>query len=192
MKIQLNLATSPQANNRPFLAGAAVIGAAALIGLLLLAHAAYSSWQDQRQLRAEIGALQSQIRTSQMQQQQLAVYFHSPNAKRVLDRSEFLNSLIDERSFPWTRIFTDLERTLPPGVRVISIAPQLDKGRAEVKMEVGAETGASEVQFLKAMETSHSFSGLVVNNVKPPSEGTAAGAADTTILIDLSVWYSTT
>jgi len=191
MKVQLNLATAPQANNRPFVVGSALIGAAALIALLLLAHAAYSSWQDQRQLRAQISSLQSQIRVSQAQQQQLAEYFHSPQAQRVLDRSAFLNSLIDERSFPWTRIFTDLEQTLPPGVRVISIAPRLANSRAEVKLEVGAENGASETQFLKAMETSHAFSGLVVDDVKPASATTGPGSTDT-ILIDLSVWYSTT
>jgi Tfp pilus assembly protein PilN len=191
MKVQLNLATSPQANNRPFVAASALIGAAALIALLLLAHAAYSSWQNQRQLRAQISALQSRIRSSEAQQERLASYFHSPEARRVLDRSAFLNSLIEERSFPWTRIFTDLEHTLPPGVRVISISPRLENGRAEVKLEVGAETGASEVQFLKAMETSPAFSGLVVNDIKPPSGDEKTSSPDT-ILIDLSVWYSTT
>ncbi|MGH9717008.1 MAG: hypothetical protein ACRD4R_09830 [Candidatus Acidiferrales bacterium] len=191
MKVQLNLATAPQANNRPFLAASALVGAISLIALLLLAHATYSSWQDQRQLRSEINALQSRIHVSEIRQRQLAAYFNGPQTRRVLDRSAFLNSLIDERSFPWTRIFTDLERTLPPGVRVISISPRLDKDRAEVKLQVGAETAASEVQFLKAMETSHAFSGLVVKDVKP-SSGTGAPGTTDQILIDLSVWYSTT
>jgi Tfp pilus assembly protein PilN len=187
MNLRLNLATAPQANNRPFLAASAVGGAAALIALFLLAHAAYSSWQDQRQLRAETSALRLQIRDSQRQQAILAAYFRSPQARRVLDRSEFLNSLIDERSFPWTKIFTDLERTLPAGVRVINISPHLDGGRAEVSLQVGAQTGASEVQFLKAMESSKAFSGLVVKDVKQ-SQNPAAGDD---FLIDLTVWYST-
>lgn len=190
MKLQLNLATSPQANNRPFLAASALGGAAALIALVLLAHAAYASWQDHRQLRSEISALRSRIRASELQQQQLAFYFHSPKAQRVLDRSEFLNSLIDERSFPWTRIFADLEKTLPPGVRVVSISPRLHKDRAEITMEVGAQSGASEVQFLKAMETSPVFSGLVVKDVKPPVANTPGAQSD--ILVDITVWYSAT
>jgi Tfp pilus assembly protein PilN len=188
VKLRLNLATAPQANNRPFVAASSLIGAAALIALILLAHAAYSSWQDQRQLRAETAALQSRIRVSEMRQQQLAAYFRGSQAQSVLDRSEFLNSLIDQRSFPWTQIFTDLERTLPPGVRVVSISPRLDKGRAEVTMQVGAQTGASEVQFLKAMENSRVFSGLVVKDVKQ-AETPAAGD---NFLVDLTVWYSTT
>ncbi len=193
MNLRLNLATSPQANNRPFLAASFLGSVIALVALIVLAHAAYSAWQSQRVLRAQTSALQDRIRASALQQQRLAVYFRGPDAKRTLQRSEFLNSLIDERSFPWTRIFTDLEHTLPAGVRVISISPTLDKGRAEVSLQVAAQTGASEVQFLKAMETSNVFSGLVVQDIKQPQTSTAnAQDAQDAFLIDLTVWYSTT
>lgn len=188
MNLRLNLATAPQANNRPFLAASAIAGILALVALLLLVHAAYASWQNQRQLRAESSALEAQIRTSQRQQQQLAAYFRGTEVRQILDRSEFLNSLIDQRSFPWTKVFTDLERTLPPGVRVVSISPQLKNGRAEVSLQVGAQSGASEVQFLKAMENSKVFSGLVVEDVKQSAN---PGTQDN-FLIDLTVWYSTT
>ncbi len=191
MNLRLNFATAPQTNNRPFVAGSLLGGAAALIALVLLANAAYSSWRSQRTLRAETSALEAQIRTSGVQQQRLAVYFRGEQTQRTLERSEFLNSLIDERSFPWTKIFTDLEQTLPPGVRVLSISPKLNSGRAEVTLQVGAQTGASEVQFLKAMENSKVFSGLVVKDIKQAKEsGQAAGAQDA-FLIDLTVWYST-
>jgi len=193
MNLRLNLATAPQTNNRPFIVGSMLGGAVAFVVLILLAHAAYSQWQSQRELRAQTTALQEQIRAGEIQQQKLAAYFRGADAKRTLQRSEFLNSLIDERSFPWTRIFTDLERTLPAGVRVISISPRLDKGRAEVALQVAAQTGESEVQFLKSMETSKVFSGLVVTDIKQPqsSAGPGPGAQDA-FLIDLTVWYSTT
>lgn len=194
MKLRLNLASNPQANHRSFLASAVLLGAAALIALGLLAHATYSSWQNQRQLRAETAALRMQIRASEFQQRQLATYFRGPRARRVLDRSAFLNSLIDERSFPWTRIFTDLEKALPPGVHVVSISPNLDKSRAEVSLQVAAQTPASEVQFLKVMESSPVFSGLVVKNVKDTKDAVGAqpGANADPILIELTVWYSAT
>jgi Tfp pilus assembly protein PilN len=193
MNLRLNLATAPQANNRPFIAASVLGGAIALIALVLLAHAAYAQWQSQRVLRAQTNALQKQIRAGEIQQQRLAVYFRGEEATRTLQRSEFLNSLIDERSFPWTKIFTDLEKTLPAGVRVISISPHLDKGRAEVSLQVGAQTGTSEVQFLKAMESSKVFSGLVVTDIRQPqsSPGNNQNAQDA-FLINLTVWYSTT
>jgi len=105
----------------------------------------------------------------------------------VIDRSVFLNSLIDERSFPWTKIFMDLEKTLPPGVRIVSISPHLVNGRAEVGLQVGVMSDESEIQFLEAIEKSPVFSRVEVDQVRPLSQ---VGVADK-ILLNLTVWYNT-
>jgi Tfp pilus assembly protein PilN len=187
MKLHLNLTTSPQPNKRPFLAGSAAAGTVGLIALILLSHAAYKSWRSSRELRSDISALQGEIRQDQQRQQQLQAYFQGAEAKQTLDRSGFLNSLIDERSFPWTKIFMDLEQTLPPGVRVVSIAPQFVDGRAKVSLEVGALTDESKIQFLEAIEKSKTFSGMVVKNER---RGDRPGMDQ--IVLQLTVWYSTT
>jgi len=188
MKLRLNLATSPQANNRPFLAGAVLVGALGLIAFAVLSHAAYSSWHSSRELRADIGRWEDQIALDQQRRQGLETYFRSPGAQQVLDRSAFLNSLIDERSFPWTKIFMDLEKTLPAGVRVVSISPKLVNGRAEVTLAIGAQTDASKIQFLEAIEKSNVFSGMVVKDEKRAEQ---PGPGDK-IVLNLTVWYSTT
>ena len=61
MKLRLNLSTTPQENHRPFIAGAVAVGTVGLLALLVLSHAAYSSWQSNRELRAEIAHWQQQI-----------------------------------------------------------------------------------------------------------------------------------
>jgi hypothetical protein len=188
MKLSLNLATAPLPNNRPFVAVSSAAGAVAVIALLLLSHTAYKSWQADRELRAETAVWRAQIQTDLQRQQQLETYFHGPGAQQVLERSGFLNSLIDARSFPWTRIFMDLENTLPPGVRVISISPRLVGGRAEVSLEVGALSDEAKIQFLEAIEKSRTFSGLVVKSERPSS---ATGGGDRVVL-ELTVWYTTT
>ncbi len=134
------------------------IGTLGLLALLVLSHAAYTSWQSNRELRADISHWQDQIQADRQKQEELEQYFHTPAAREVIDRSAFLNSLIDERSFPWTRIFMDLEKTLPPGVRVVSISPHLVNGRAEVGLQVGVLSDQSEIQFLEAIEKSPVFS----------------------------------
>jgi Tfp pilus assembly protein PilN len=188
MKLHLNLATAPPPNKRPFLAGAAVVGTIGLLALVLLANAAYRSWQASRQLHADIARWQEEIRRGEQRQAELQAYFHSPAAKQILDRSAFLNSLIDERSFPWTKVFADLEQTIPPGVRVVNISPRLIEGRAEVTLQVGATTDESKIAFLEAIEKSKAFSGMVVNDERRSDQ---AGGPDR-IVLDLTVWYTTT
>jgi hypothetical protein len=188
MKLHLNLATLPQANNRPFLAAAALVGTLSLVAFLVLSHAAYASWRASRDLRADIARWENQVRTDRQRQQDLEMYFRSPGAQKTLDRSSFLNSLIDERSFPWTKIFMDLEQTLPPGVRVVSISPRLVNGRAEVTLEVGAQSESSKIQFLEAIEKSNVFSGMVVKDDKHNDQQDASDK----IVLSLTVWYTTT
>ncbi len=188
MKLRLNLATSPQANNRPFLAGAVLVGVLALIALGLLSYSAYNSWVASRDLRAEMAGWESKIRADQVRHEELQSYFREPHAQSVIDRSAFLNSLIAERSFPWTKILTDIGDILPPGVRVISISPQLDNGRAQVTLQVGAASEESKLQFLEAIEKSNVFSDLVVKSEHNPTELSSPDR----VVLDLTVWYTTT
>jgi Tfp pilus assembly protein PilN len=189
MKHTLNVGTTPQANNRPFVAGAVFVGVVALLALGILARQSYVSWQANRELRSEIGALQDHIRDSEAKQQDLAAFFRTPGAQQVLDRAGFLNSLIGQRSFPWTKIFMDLENTLPPGVRVVSISPKLVDGRAEVSLVVGASNDESKIRFLQAIENSKVFSGVDVKDEREQIE--QPGSPDR-VVVSLDFWYQTT
>ncbi|HEV3482882.1 MAG TPA: hypothetical protein VGR97_11225 [Candidatus Acidoferrales bacterium] len=188
MKLHLNLATAPQPNNRPFMVGAVLTGAIGVIAFAILSHAAYASWRNTRDLRAQVARVEAAMQADRQRQQSLEQYFRSPGAQRILSRAAFLNSLIDERSFPWTKIFTDLENTLPPGVRVVSISPQLVNGRAEVTLKIGALTDESKIQFLQAIEKSSVFSGMVVKDEKRSN----LTSEQDPIVLNLTVWYSTT
>jgi Tfp pilus assembly protein PilN len=186
MKLRLNLATAPPQQKRPFLAGAGVAGTLGLLALVLLSYEAFSSWRGNRELRADVSRYEGQLRSDRQKQQALEAYFETAGARHVLDRSAFLNSLIDERSFPWTKIFMDLEQTLPPGVRVVSIAPRLDQGRAEVTLQIGAQSDDSKIEFLKAIEKSKAFTGMVVKDEQHRDQ-----LGEDKIILDLTVWYST-
>lgn len=185
MKLRLNLTTAPRENKRPFLVGSLAVGVVALIAFAILSHSAFVSWQANRAYRSDLSRWESEIRTDQQKRQALEVYFHGNEAQQVLQRSAFLNSLIGERSFPWTKIFMDLERTLPPGVRVISISPKLENGRAQVALKVGAMDDASKIKFLEAIEKSKTFTGMELKN-----ESTSDQASSTDhITLELNVWY---
>lgn len=187
MKLRLNLSTAPQENRRPFLGGSIVIGAVAIIVLVTLSRAARSSWQSNRDVRSQIAALQNQINTSSARQAQLGTYFRSPEVQKVLDRANFLNSLIDERSFPWTDIFAALEKTLPAGVRVVKIEPKLVSGRAELSLTIAAANDEQGIRFLQAMEKSKTFSNVQVTSEMRDDKPNSSDH----VIVQLKVVYET-
>jgi len=190
MKLRLNLSTAPRENKRPFIVAAAIIGTIGTLALIILGHAAIISWRANRDIRNEIARWENDIRADQQKQAALEAHFQTPQAHQFLDRAAFLNSLIDQRSFPWTKIFMDLEETLPPGVRVVSISPRLSNGRAKVTLTVGASNDEGKIKFLEALEKSKVFSNVEVRDEhRDDHEGQARGDK---ITLDLIVWYETT
>jgi Tfp pilus assembly protein PilN len=187
MKLQLNLSTSALENKRPFLVGTGALGAIGLLILLLFGHAAFTSWRSNRQLRGDISYWQTQVRENQRRQSDLQNYFQQPQSKEVLDRAAFLNSLIGERSFPWTKIFMDLEPTLPAGVRVVNIAPKMVGGHVVVDLTVGAGTDEQKLKFIQLLEKSPAFSDI---RLKDDRRSDQVGTDK--IQLQLSAAYATT
>lgn len=186
MKLRLNLATSPLENNRRFLAGSSVLGVLALVLLIVLSLHDYRSWRANQALRAQIAESEGKIRDLEHRRQQLSVYFKNQQTNEDVQRAVFLNSLIEQRSFPWTKIFMDLEQTLPPGVRVVSISPRLENGKVELQLVVGAMTDESKLKFLRSLEDSGVFSGIQVRQeVRRDQPGSDH------VLLELVAWYAT-
>ena len=191
MKLNLNLATTPLQNNRRFIAGAGLAGIAALFALVILTHQTYSTWRANSAIRADISREESEIEKVANRQAELGRRFEQAENKTVLDRSNFLNSLIEARTFPWPKIFEDLEKTLPPGVRVINIAPRLEGGRALIKLTVGAMDDADKVEFLQKIEGSKAFSGIRVIDEKYSEKQSDKGVGNDHIVVSLEAWYTT-
>jgi hypothetical protein len=92
--------------------------------------------------------------------------------------------LIQQRSFPWTKIFENLEEKMPVGVRVVSISPKMDKGRVEVKLTVGANSDENKIKFLQALEESAEFS-----RVQVVSENRPMRSDGDPLLLEVVAWY---
>jgi Tfp pilus assembly protein PilN len=187
MKIRLNLATAPLESHRRFALGAALLGTVGLVALVGLSWHAYSVWQADRSLRADIAKLEKRMDQLRRERRDLELFFNKPEIHKLRDRSAFLNGLIEQRSFPWTKIFMDLERTLPEGVRVVSISPKMNEGGVEVKLVVGATGDESKLKFLRALEESKEFSRVQLQLTRPGRPGEADR-----VFLELTAWYSTT
>jgi type IV pilus assembly protein PilN len=158
MKVRLNLATSPLESKRRFTVGSTLIGSLAILGFFFLSGNAYSVWKADRAFRARQAALENQIAGLQQQRQSLSAFFDQPETVKRRQRAAYLNALIQQRAFPWIKIFMDLESILPEGVRVVSIEPKLAGDMVQLRFIVGALTDEGKLKFLKTLETSPEFS----------------------------------
>jgi len=188
MRVRLNLATSPLENNRRFLLGWSTLGLLAFVLLAIFGFRAYRDWSADRALRRDISRLNSEMNQLRDRRRELEDFFNRPDNLRLRDRAAFLNALIEQRSFPWTKIFLDLEEILPDGVRVISISPKMVAGRVEVKLTIGANSDEAKLKFLQVLESTKAFSRVQLLSESRP---TRQGEADQ-VQIELLTWYVTT
>ncbi|HLJ41739.1 MAG TPA: hypothetical protein VKT50_09655 [Candidatus Acidoferrales bacterium] len=190
MKTRFNLASSPLENNRRFIAGAATLGIIALAGSLFLSVHAMRARRTNGAIRADISRLENQIQASQREQGRLRVALKDPKTVEVMNRAQFLNNLIEQRTFPWTRMFADLEQILPPGVRVVSISPQMDKeGHVKVTLVVSAVNDEQKMKFVRSMVASPSFSNVRPTQESHPEKVSTGGAG--LVLLSLEAQYAT-
>jgi len=186
MRIRLNLATSPLENDHRFVFGAAIVATIGVIALIGLSWKAYNVREANQARRAEIAAIQTEVNSLSERRQTLESFFNNQNILEVRDRSAYLNGLIQERSFPWTRIFMDFEAILPEGVRIVNIGPRLVAGHIELHMNVGAFSDEAKLKFLRALEKSKSFSHIALTSETRPQRSNDTDH----VYLDLIAWYA--
>jgi hypothetical protein len=187
MKARLNLATVPLEGNRRFVVGAISATVIGLAAFLLLGQRAYQIWRAETNFRVEQQQIDSDMVRLRAERQQLEQFFSRPDTVQRRDLAGFLNSLIAERAFPWTRIFMDFESSLPAGVRIVSIEPRMADNYVQLRLTVGAASDAAKLEFLRSLEDSKSFSHIQVEGER---RSDAPGGDSGEIAVTLQARYS--
>jgi Tfp pilus assembly protein PilN len=187
MYIRLNLATNPLLSHRRFLAGSAAAGVLGLVLLLGLGWRAYNLRKAEEDLRGRSDKIQKEMATVEKERNGLENYFAQQEAAGFQDHAKFVVEVLQARSINWTQMFMDLERILPPGVRIVHIQPKVEKGIVSVHFVVGATNQEAKLKLLKSFENSTSFS-----NLKWVSEKSATQPNTDPLTIEFLVEYSNT
>lgn len=157
MKIRVNLASQPYVELQPVykrLRTWMIILALTGGALWFLYH----SERGQAQVAKDrVAAVQHRVQQLQNQQQQYKALMAQPKNAAILQQSDFLNSLFQQKAFSWTATMEDLENVLPAGVQVLSIEPVIDKaGHVTIHLRV---TGARDraLELIRNLEQSQHF-----------------------------------
>jgi len=155
VKGRLNLASRPFRNealpNLLFVAG---------LSLAL----ALSAWHV-RHLRALLGdtssALQQQVRAHEAEllllREQVRAQRAPAPASGTLAEWRAVKDLIDRQTFSWTLLLSRLEAALPPGIRLITIAPRVQAGRIELELTAAARSREDGFEFVRALQEQGNF-----------------------------------
>ena len=171
MKIPINLASQPFRRDRAVLAGTIALSLVlvgtlgALIALILADRAQLAD------VRSDVDRLNRQIRAATTEQGRLDAVLRRPENAEVLERSVFLNALLYRKGISWTRIFADLEKTVPYNVKVLAIRPSVNSdNQVMLDMTVGADSPEPVIQLYKALEESALFGSVVEHSSLPPTQ----------------------
>jgi len=172
IRVPINLASEPFRRDRPALVA---LGAVAITAALLLAFQVSRILSERGQaadMRVTIDRLSAQLRTVDAEQNKLNATLRRPENAVVLERSVFLNELIERKAISWTRIFADLEKVMPYNVRLVSVRlPEVNtQNEVLLDMFVGAKEVPPVLEFLKRLEASPQFGPTSVINSAPPSQ----------------------
>ncbi len=160
MRLDINLATRPYEDARDFWARWGLgVGLLGVLTVLLLGWAV-QGWTKAGRDRHDIAELQQQIAERDQERAQYQAELDKASNRSTRDQSQFLNGLIQRKSFSWTRVFEDMEQVMPPNLHVVSLRPQLnDQNQMELEMKVAGDTRAAAVELVHRMEGSKHFQG---------------------------------
>jgi Tfp pilus assembly protein PilN len=169
--LKTNLSTRPFYNERR------VHLAAAIVALIVIA---FTVWNVARLVT--LSARRTELRTQIDRDEQTAASLRARAAElersvdnatlhAVADSAREANAAIDRRTFSWTTFFNKLEETLPAGVVLTSVAPQIESGQAVVTMVVTARRVEDVDEFMEKLEASADFRNVLMVNDIVSDEG---------------------
>lgn len=169
MSAPLNLASQPFRNERL---------PALLLGLALAALAVVTAQHvlvikgllpsRTSALHQEVAALDAE--TARLRTEAGSLRRPKPDAAAV-KQWVLVKDLVDRRAFSWTNLFARLEDVLPPGVRLLVIAPDVREGAVRLQIEAVARTTEDALELLRILQQRPEFADANVLGMGEEADG---------------------
>ena len=189
MRININLASNPYEAAREYTRRMGMLVAAlAVVFVGLLGYILYQRSHN-RGLNQEIQQAQQEIVSLNAEKAKALATLNQPQNRQIADQSLFLNNLFARKALSWTRVFTELERLMPPNIHVVSMKPEFNHDNQLVlHVVVATSVRDKAVELVKSMEKSPHFRSPQVEAETTLGEG-SAGPAGGNIQFDIAAVY---
>lgn len=159
--LRTNLSTRPFYNERLV---QALLAVAALLVIGLTALNAYQVWTLSTRFGERTGRAQTdeaRARALRAEATKLRTSINPDDLKAVVAAAEEANAIIDRRTFSWTALFNQIEDTVPSDVMLVSVQPQIEKGRITVGMVVVGKSVEAIDTFMEHLEATKHFTDVL-------------------------------
>src|SRR5215813_2264292 len=184
MSARLNLASNPFRNRALPWTVAALITIASIAALLYIAQSTFRTRAKIETTQREVADLQKENALLIKREKEVESAL-TPEEKKDLKST---HALVDRKHFSWARLFSDLEASLPGGVRVTRIQVkevrmQDDRPVADLDLVVASKTYTTVTDMIQEMQSQGIFSPVLV--AQNPNRGKAESGSE----YELNVHY---
>lgn len=170
--LRTNLATRPFYNIR---AVQAALGACAAFVILFTMFNVISLIQlaaSQRSLGARAVQAQTDAQTLRADATRVRAQVDAKELEVVSAAAREAKSIIEMRSFSWTDLLAQFEKTLPENVRITAVQPRLEKdGRFIIGIRVEARQIGDLEKFLDELEMTGAFHNVLTTDEQATDDG---------------------
>lgn len=171
VRIPLNLSSEPFRKDRPILAASVATAVLMLVILGFLVTNILRNRDAARESREAMAETESQLKRINSEYARLEAELRKPENSAVLERSAFINSLLQRKGISWTRMFEDLDKVLPGTVRLVAVRPYVTGDNAvQLDMIVGSQSPGPVIELLRRLENSQVFGATSLLNSSPPTQ----------------------
>jgi hypothetical protein len=164
-------------STRPFYNVRAVQFALGLFGGVVLAVTLFNVVEiarltaSQRSLGARAAAAEAEAQRLRGEAAQIRAQINPQELKVVATAAREANTIIDQRAFSWTELFSQFEDTLPADVRITAVRPRLEREGFLIEIGVEARRAEDIDTFIEQLENKGAFHNVLATREQTTDEG---------------------
>jgi Tfp pilus assembly protein PilN len=184
MTAKLNLASNPFRNRALPWTVSALVAIVSIVALLFIAQSTFRTNAKIQETQRDVADLRKDNDTLNKRAKDIEVAL-TPEQKRDL---KYAHALVDRKRFSWSRLFADLESSLPGGIRVTRITVKeigVQDGRpvADLDLVVASKSPTTVTEMIQEMESQGVFQAELV------AQNPQRGKGETGSEYELNVHY---
>jgi len=172
MSTRLNLASKPFRNRVLPWTVTALLAITSIVALLFITQSSLKTYTSIAATQRDVTDLQKQLDTLKKNEKAVETAL-TPDQKRQL---KYAHGLVDRKRFSWSRLFADLESSLPGEIRVTKIVVkgvgmEGDRPVADLDLVVSSKAPANVTKMIEDMESGGIFHAELIAQNPQHSKG---------------------